>query len=468
MKPNGSQTLSSDSAGTASPIAAVERVLQHDAVSALCRQHGRGRVKRAVQALQAEARQQRPLPAWAADPGAYAAPLLEALHGLGYQPVYNLSGTLIHTNLGRAPLSPALWAQVEPLVTGAMNLEFDLRSGKRGSRQGSVTERICALTGAPAATVVNNTAAALVLVLNTFALGREVPVSRGELIEIGGSFRLPDIMAQAGARLREVGTTNRTHPQDYEAAISEHTAMLLKVHPSNYAVEGFSRSVGLAELAPVARAHSLPLCEDLGSGALVDLSRFGLPAEPLPGNSLKAGADLVLFSGDKLLGGPQAGFILGDPALIEQLDRNPLKRALRLDKVTLSLLDAVLACYEDPEQLAEAIPILKLFNTTEATLRARGDALHPALAAFVPDGTVTVAESECQVGSGALPSSRLPSLALKLTCRSSARLQQIQSALRRLPTPVIGRLQQEALWLDLRGAAPIEPLVEQLQQAPSA
>lgn len=443
----------------------MDRVLSVPAVIALIATHGRSRVKGAVQALQAEGRRASNMLPWLAQPEAYAEPLQTALQSAGYQAVYNLTGTLIHTNLGRSPLSEDSWDAVKPLVTGATNLEFDLRTGKRGQRERTVTDRICALTGAEAATLVNNTAAALVLVLNTLALGREVPVSRGELIEIGGSFRLPDIMRQAGCLLREVGTTNRTHERDYAAAMGDDTAMLLKVHPSNYAVEGFTSTVGLGALAALASQHGLPLCEDLGSGALLDLTRYGLPAEPLPGQSLRAGANLVLFSGDKLLGGPQAGFIVGDAALIRQLDANPLKRALRLDKVALTLLDDVLARYEDPEQLARTLPIFRLFSLSEATLRARGEALLPALRAWAPDCTIDLVASECQVGSGALPSSRLPSLALRLTHSKSRVLTERQAALRTLPTPVIGRLQRDALWLDLRGADPLDALAVQLRRA---
>ncbi len=443
----------------------MDRVLSAPEVEALCAAHGRTRVKAAIQALQAGGRSAPSPPPWLAHPDAYAEPLQQALQGRGYQAVYNLTGTLIHTNLGRSPLPEASWDAVKPLVTGATNLEFDLRSGKRGYRERTVTDRICTLTGAEAATVVNNTAAALVLVLNTLALGREVPVSRGELIEIGGSFRLPDLMRQAGCVLREVGTTNRTHERDYASAIGADTAMLLKVHPSNYAVEGFTSTVTLGALAALATEHGLPLCEDLGSGALLDLTRFGLPAEPLPGQSLRAGANLVLFSGDKLLGGPQAGFIVGDAALIRQLDANPLKRALRLDKVALTLLDHVLACYEDPEQIARTLPIFRMFSLDEQTLRSRGETLLPALQAWAPECTVALVASECQVGSGALPSSRLPSIALRLTHPKSRVLTDRQAALRALPTPVIARLQQDALWLDLRGADPIAALAAQLRDA---
>ncbi|MEM1432920.1 MAG: L-seryl-tRNA(Sec) selenium transferase [Pseudomonadota bacterium] len=442
-------------------LAAVEKVLAHNNSVVVIRQHGRERLKRAVQRLQQRWRSDGSAPTWAADAGSYASPLKLELQGASPQAVFNLTGTLIHTNLGRAPLAAAALQALNNQHGQATNLEFDLRSGARGHRDQSVAERLCALTGAEAATVVNNCAAALVLTLNNLALNREVPVSRGELIEIGGSFRLPDIMRQAGARLVEVGTTNKTKPDDFENAVSEQTAMLLKVHPSNYAIQGFSRPITLPELAAVGRKHDLPVVEDLGSGALIDLARFGLPAEPRPDQSLASGADLVLFSGDKLLGGPQAGIIVGRADLIAALNRNPLKRALRLDKLVLTALDATLKLYEDPETLAEQLPILRLFSAADATLDERGKLFLDTLAPLQPEYQLSIVDSHCQVGSGAQPDTQLPSRALKLEPPAGVSCDAVLAALRAAPTPVIGRVQQQAVWLDLRAA-------EQAQQIAAA
>lgn len=443
-------------------IAALDQVLADPGVASLSERHGRERVKLAIRELQDSWRTDQPCPSWSQTPSAYAEPLASALQHRGYQAVFNLSGTLIHTNLGRAPIPSSAWDAARPLVLGNTNLEFDLQYGRRGQREATVVERLCALTGASAATVVNNTAAALVLILNTLALGREVPVSRGELIEIGGSFRLPDIMRQSGCQLREVGTTNRTHPGDYEAAINADTGMLLKVHPSNYHIEGFTRETSMQALASLARTHDLPLCEDLGSGSLVDLRRYGLPAEPTPGASLRAGANLVAFSGDKLLGGVQSGIILGDADLIARLNRNPLKRALRLDKVALTLLDGVLKLYESPDGLEQHIPVLQLMTTTIATLDDRGARLLPAFAQWLPHCDVDLADADSQIGSGALPDATLPTRCIRIRNDSPGELQTVLARLRALPRPIIGRLQQDALWLDLRGATDVDALLSNL------
>lgn len=383
--------------------------------------------------------------------------------------VLNLTGTVIHTNLGRALLADAALQRLLAVMTSPNNLEYDLATGSRGDRDSLVEELLCSITGAEAATVVNNNAAAVLLTIAALAREREVIVSRGELVEIGGAFRMPDVMASAGARMVEVGTTNRTHPQDYERAINERTALVMKVHTSNYAVQGFTAAVDEATLAGIAHARGVPLATDLGSGSLVDLAHYGLPREPLPQEMLAAGCDIVTFSGDKLLGGPQAGLIVGSKEAVGRIRKFPMKRALRMSKLPLAALEATLSLYLRPERLAKDLPTLRLLTRPADAIREMAEALQPAVqAAVAPRFTVEVVPLLGQIGSGSLPVERLPSAGLALSPAGTSKkgngtaLDALATALRGLPLPVICRIAEDRLLLDLRCLEDSAPFTAQL------
>jgi L-seryl-tRNA(Ser) seleniumtransferase len=443
-------------------IPSLDRVLKDPALEGLLAVHGRSQVIVQLRAQLAELREAVPagkvllavLRSGALADLVRARLLTQAR--LRLRPVFNLTGTVLHTNFGRALLPDEAVQAVVRALSAPVNLEFDLDSGGRGDRDSLVEDLLCELTGAEAATIVNNNAAAVLLLLNTFANRREVIVSRGELIEIGGAFRIPDIMQRAGAKLIEVGTTNRTHVADYAEAIGPRTGLLMKVHTSNYAISGFVKSVSAAELAEVGRSRGIPLAVDLGSGTLVDLTQWQLPKETTVRETIAAGADLVAFSGDKLLGGPQAGILVGRADLIRRLRKNPLKRALRVGKLTLAALEPVLRLYKAPEFLRERLTTLRLLTRAPQSMQAQGGRLQLAVQKAVGDGYVVSGEAMfSQIGSGALPIGQLPSYGLairaaKLQGRRSRGLDRLEAALRALPRPVIGRIADQTLWLDLR------------------
>ncbi len=440
-----------------SKLPSVDRLISQPAIASLINQHGRAVITQLIREVLAAARES----ARAGNPLPDESALIEKV-GAGataqamanLRPVFNLTGTVLHTNLGRAPLPEEA---VEALIAAARSpcaLEYDIATGGRGDRDDIVNDLLCELTGAEAATVVNNNAAAVFLLLNTLAQKKEVIVSRGELIEIGGAFRVPDIMKRAGAKLVEVGTTTRTHLKDFAEAISPRTALLMKVHASNYAIQGFTHAVPESELATLAHQHDLPFVVDLGSGTLTDLERWGLPHEPTPRENIAAGADLVTFSGDKLLGGPQAGLIVGRKHLIAKIKKNPLKRALRVGKLTLAALEAVLRLYRDPDRLAERITALRQLTRPAAQIHAAADRLLTPMQQALAHQPVTIeiAPLISQIGSGSLPVDRLSSagFAIRPQGRKSGVLNRIEAALRGLPRPVIGRIEDGALLLDLR------------------
>ncbi|HEY0529296.1 MAG TPA: L-seryl-tRNA(Sec) selenium transferase [Gemmatimonadaceae bacterium] len=364
--------------------------------------------------------------------------------------VINATGVIVHTNLGRAPLAPAAIAAITEVAAGFSNLEYDIETGARGSRYSHCVSLLRQLTGAEDALVVNNCAAALVLTLNALANKKEALVSRGELVEIGGSFRIPDIMTRSGARLIEVGTTNRTHDDDYRRAITPRTAAIVKVHRSNFAIEGFTSEVSVKNLAFIATEHGLPVVHDLGSGLLISLEAYGLSGEPTARDALSAGATVVTMSGDKLLGGPQAGIILGSGDVIARLRKNPFTRAMRVDKLTLAALEATLRLYLDPPRALSEIPVLAMLSASSADVRARAEAVVGLLERN--NVKATVVETNASVGGGAFPTAKIPSFAVAIPGKAA----QVEQRLRRAATPIVGRVLDGTLVLDMRTVAPAD------------
>ncbi|MDR1528992.1 MAG: L-seryl-tRNA(Sec) selenium transferase [Burkholderiales bacterium] len=440
-------------------LPSVDRVLSDPAAATLVDRYGATLTTAAIRALLDEAREyiknRNTLPEWLPliKLLARADARLDAQNQISLRPVFNLTGVVLHTNLGRARLADAAIDAATRVMREAVTLEYSLGAQSRGHRDAAVSELLRVLTGGEAACVVNNNAAAVLLMFAAIADDKEAIASRGELIEIGGSFRIPDVMRQAGCRLVEVGTTNRTHLEDYRNAINENTALMVKVHTSNYKIQGFTASVSEAELAALGRETGVPVAADLGSGTLIEFSDYGLTHETTPQELLRAGVDLVSFSGDKLLGGPQAGIVVGRAALIERLQKHPLKRALRCDKTTLAALEATLRLYLRPDNLAETLPTLRYLTRRVSDICADVERLLTVCRAYY--GRTYIVESETclsQIGSGSLPLDTLPSRALTFAARdgSGRTLECLSERWHVLPKPIIGRIQDAKLWLDLR------------------
>ncbi len=453
-------------------LPSIDQLLQAPALEAVLDQVGHDELKRVAKEVLETVRRQisaadaatAPLasPALFADVCQQISAVFEAADGSSLVAVFNLTGTVIHTNLGRAKLPIEAVNAIATVAARASNLEFDLATGKRGDRDSHLEQMLCEITGAEAATVVNNNAAAVVLVLNTLALQKEVLISRGELVEIGGAFRIPDVMRSANALLKEVGTTNRTHLRDFAEALGPDTGAVMKVHTSNYEIKGFTHSVPEDQLSALCTEHGVPYVSDLGSGTLVELSQYGLPHEPTVQETLALGADLVTFSGDKLLGGPQAGIIVGKKALIERIKRNPLKRAFRVDKMTLAGLVEVIRLYKDPRRLHTRLPILRDLTRPVAEVDQQAQRLLPQLRQVLPaHADISIAPCRSQIGSGALPLDLLESRALVITADpdmvgKDGFITGLSESFRGLPVPVVGRIHDGALIFDLRCLQPAE------------
>lgn len=452
-----------------SRIPAIDTLLRQDDITCLVEHYGQHLVVESLRILQNEARrtitETQRLPDWSQNWCSALESYLAKKQRSGLQRVFNLSGTVLHTNLGRALLAEQAIDEVGKSMRHAVTLEYDIGDGERGHRDNTISALLRELTGAEAACIVNNNAAAVLLMLATVAPGKEVIVSRGELVEIGGAFRIPDVMRQAGCRLIEVGTTNRTHLRDYQAAVTEQTGLLMKVHTSNYSIQGFTATVSEQELSELGKQTGLPVAVDLGSGSLIDLQHYGLPAEPMPQKLIADGVDLVCFSGDKLLGGPQAGIILGSKAWIDKIQKHPLKRALRAGKITLAALEATLRLYQQPDRLQQTLPTLRLLTRPQADIQRIAEALLPKLRPCYEQLFDLNAEP-ClsQIGSGSLPVDRLPSYAVTFAPKDGrgGTLEELAESWRSLPVPVIGRLQDGKLWLDLRCLEDEQTLIEEL------
>lgn len=466
---SGTHTMTTNK--TASPFPSVDRVARAAQVQDLFDIYGRAAVVDGIRAVLESYRVRMAEPDYQA-PGEneiaeQVASHLKGRSTFALRRVFNLTGTVLHTNLGRALLSERAVEHVAVAMRDACNLEFDLDSGGRGERDSLVEDVLIELTGAEAATVVNNNAAAVLLVLAALAREKEVVLSRGELVEIGGAFRIPDVMLSAGVRLVEIGTTNRTHPADYQRAIGPNTAALMKVHTSNYKISGFVAEVSEHEVAEIAHAQGLPFFIDLGAGSLIDLTAYGLPKEPIVRETIACGADIVTFSGDKLLGGPQAGLIVGKKALIDRIKRHPMKRALRVSKLTLAALEATLLAYRNPDHLLRDVPTLRLLTRPLAEIEALAERVQPHVAeALGPKWRVERVPVSSQVGSGSLPVDVIPSMALALDphdVKSGAALNTLATRLRELPIPVIGRIADDRLLLDLRCLENEDAFVEQIR-----
>lgn len=460
-------------------IPSVDEVLRGDAGRVVVSRYGRTAAVGAIRAAIAELRTRLPAgadaspqtPPTRADTAlaiaSKAAEALEAAEAPHLRRVFNLTGTVLHTNLGRAVLADEAISAATAAMRHPAALEFDIQTGRRGERDDAVRGLLVELTGAEDAIAVNNNAAAVMLVLNALAAGKETIVSRGELIEIGGAFRMPDIMARAGTRLCEVGTTNRTHLKDYEDAIGPETALLMKVHTSNYLIQGFTKEVGTAELAGIGRAARVPVVDDLGSGTLTDLSRHGLRRERTVQDAVADGADIVTFSGDKLLGGPQAGFIIGRRDLVQKCAKNPMKRAMRLDKIRMAALEATLRLYRDPDSLPRRLPTLRLLTRPREEIAEQAGRLGQPLAHHLGAG-FEIANEACtsQIGSGALPLETIPSAGLAITPPDAVPVETLAAAFRALAVPVIGRIARGALILDLRCLDEEQVFVGQIPDLP--
>ena len=452
-----------------SRIPAIDTLLRQDDIAGLVEHYGQHLVAGSLRALQSKAReaisQYQSLPDWCNDWFSALENYLTKQQRSGLQQVFNLSGTVLHTNLGRALLAEQVIEEVSKSMRNAVTLEYDLGGGERGHRDNTISKLLHELTGAEAACIVNNNAAAVMLMLATVAPGKEVIVSRGELVEIGGAFRIPDVMRQANCQLVEVGTTNRTHLRDYQNAVTSETGLLMKVHTSNYNIQGFTASVTEKELVSTGKEFNLPVAVDLGSGSLIDLQQYGLPAEPMPQTLIADGVDLVCFSGDKLLGGPQAGIILGSRYWIDKIQKHPLKRALRAGKLTLAALEATLRLYQQPDKLQQSLPTLRLLTRSQAEIKRLADALLPKLAACY-DTLFNLNVEPClsQIGSGSLPVDRLPSYAITFSPKDGRgrTLENLAERWRQLQIPVIGRLQEGKLWLDLRCLEQEQFFIEEL------